>query len=140
MKGVDLTGAIRSIWESRLGFDVRRAAEIPDVQGRTLMVVVRMEGMPRSAVIFECPAPLARRMAGRLRGRPSHAIEIEDVEEALGEIAALTGASLMPGLRAERPVAAIVDDGEDRPRRPKRELRREAFACEGQVFVVTLAS
>lgn len=138
-----LPDTIRALWRSRLGLEIRPAQgrEALGDPGRSLIAVVRVDGpAPRSGLVLECPAPLARQAAARLRGVEPHVLEIEEVEEALGELALLTGARLWPDRRPSRPRAAIVDDAADRPRAAQRRpVRRAAFACKGYVFRVTVA-
>lgn len=135
----DVLRVVRSVWGGRLGFDVRPVGREGRDEGRSLIAVVRTEQAPRSAVILECPAPLARRAAAKLRSLAPTEIPIEDVEEALGELAAEMGASLLPGARPSRPVTGIVDEHKDRPRMSGG-LKRSAFACQGEVFRVTVAT
>ena len=118
---------IRELWRSRLGLEVREVGSGPLETGRSLIAVVRPWGDPRSGLVLECPAPLARRAAAVLRRTEAHLLTIEEVEEAVRELAADTGALVWPHGRA----------GGARPTGDRR-LQRALFACEGHVFRVTV--
>ena len=141
----DLDRIVRSIWSSLLGLDIRRVAsdDTGVSPGRNLIASVRFDGSRRAALILKCPAPLARRAAGIMFGAAPEAIPIEDVEDALGELANITGGhvkSLLPGGgRSSLPVMAIIEDDADRPRLCARDaLCQVEFDCEGHPFLVAV--
>jgi chemotaxis protein CheX len=70
-------------------------------------------------------------------------LSTEDVEDALGELANITGGhlkSLLPGGGTMTiPVTAVIEDVADRPGSPGSEgLCQVAFDCEGQPFLVAV--
>lgn len=127
----DLAGAVRSIWSSRLGLDLRPAtlAEAGANSERSLIAAVR-PGRGRGGLVVECPAPLARLAAGALRGVDPEVLAVEDLEDAIGELAALTGRRLWPEKGVGRPTA-------ERPDGRRAAKRTVAFRCKGHVFRVT---
>jgi chemotaxis protein CheX len=140
----ELDRIVRSVWGSLLGLEVRRMSpEAVPAQFRNLVASIRIEGSRRTSVILKCPAPLARRAAGIMFRAVPEALPIEDVEDALGEIANITGGhvkSLLPERgRSALPVMAIIEDGDDRPRISGSDaVCQLAFDCEGIPFVVAV--
>lgn len=127
----DLLSVVKEIWASGAGLEVGAAAGCREAPGLGFIALVRGE---RSAVLLECPASLALRAAARLRGTEPHRLAAEEVEEAVAELVARLGTRLLSGERISRPTAVMIDGEEARPRPG----RRAAFACEGQVFHVTV--
>jgi len=132
----DLAGAVRSIWSSRLGLDLRPAKlPEPDADRERRLIAVVRPNRGRGGLVLECPAPLARRAAAALRGVDPKVLAVKDVEDAIGELAALTGRRLWPQGGPRRPTPGRPDGRPATPRPPRRTV---AFSCEGHVFRVTV--
>ena len=137
--GCDLAGGIQGIWKARLGLDALPLEDGEPDPGRILIAVVRPAGEPRTGLVLECPAALARRAAAALRGTEARLLSVDDVEDALRELATAAGELIWSCRRRNRPQAAVVQDRRRRPRASERpRLRRAVFACEGYVFRVTV--
>lgn len=132
-----------SVWGQTLGMelvpigtDVPRGA-LNCVEGR-----VRISGHWEGTLVLQCSAPLARRAAQVMFGRESAADDVQDVEDAVGELTNIIGGNIKSlvsadGCRLSLPEVA-EQDGFAVSGAAQTLLTRQVFASEGEPVVVTL--
>jgi hypothetical protein len=131
----------RDVWSAQLGMIAVPSPSDGFLESTYLRARVEVHGTWDGVVHVDCPLPLARRAAEALYGTPSLTLPLEEVEDAVGELANITSGGLKAFLgaasRLSLPAVRLVDDDETPPpaRAPLGEL---AFRCEGQVFRVTV--
>lgn len=87
---------VDTIWTQTLGFDVRHLDEIPaaDDKSRALVSCVHFAGAWPGGLVVHCPAEIGREVASVMFGVPRDEVSISDLQDALGEIANMTGGNL----------------------------------------------
>ncbi len=103
----DITEAVDRVWSGFLGIPLRAVEPAgPDTAGSSdasspegsggasLTGAVLWSGRARGGVFVECSVPLARRAAGVMYGVASELLSVDDVRDAVGEIANTPGGNL----------------------------------------------
>jgi chemotaxis protein CheX len=132
-----------SIWRSVLGLDLKRSerAVTPNRGDRFLTGCVQITGAWEGAVTVDCTASLARRIAGIMfRVDPDHAEDAE-VQDALGELANMTGGNIKNILPAPSLISipAVTEGSDYSVTFPGgRLLSQIAFDCQGEPLLITL--
>jgi chemotaxis protein CheX len=97
----DLREVIETVWVAALGLDVLGpAGSSPPPPTGSLCGCVQITGAFGGAVMVSVSERLARRAAGAMLDTPPEAVTAEDLRDALGEIANMTGGNvkaLLPG-------------------------------------------
>lgn len=140
---IDLSQLTRAIWESTLGLEVRpipgpglSEQEAGIVTGR-----VQITGAWLGAVLLECSEELAKKVARAMFGLDSEEPTSEEVRDALAEITNVTAGnfkSLVCG-HCHLSMPQVTHGVLDPPIAPNNVvISRQAFACQGKCFVVTI--
>jgi len=131
-----------SIWISVLGLEVRRATGTPELpQERTLIGCVQITGAWEGAVTLHCAAGLARQAAGVMFGIDPESTSVEEVQDALAELANMTGGNLKTLLPEPCHLSfpTVVEGSNYTLRIPgSRLVSQVAFECQGYPLQVTL--
>lgn len=92
----DITKYTEAIWQSVLGLEVTKADHVyqPDHLENALASCVHITGEWSGTVTLHCPSTLARKVAGIMFSVPEDEAEIQDIQDALGELANMTGGNL----------------------------------------------
>lgn len=96
----DVSTIVKCIWESVFGMLLEETEGPPSEalavpQDREVMTgCVHITGFWEGAVMVQCPVALARRMASRMFAADEAELSTDDVRDALGEVANMTGGSL----------------------------------------------
>ncbi len=92
----DITQYTEAIWKNVLGMDVTRAEKTyqPDHLDNALASCVHITGEWSGTVTLHCPATLARKAAAIMFAVPEDEAEVQDIQDALGELANMTGGNL----------------------------------------------
>jgi len=97
----DLRDLVESVWVLTLGFDVLDpAGSIPPPPDDTLCGCVHVSGAWNGLVSVRVSETLARNVAATMFEMSADALSVEELHDALGEIANMTGGSvkaLLPG-------------------------------------------
>jgi chemotaxis protein CheX len=135
-----LTGAI---WESTLGLEVRPipGLGLSEQEGGIVTARVPITGAWRGAVLLECSEELAKKVARTMFGLDSEEPTSEEVRDALAEITHVTAGnfkSLVCG-HCHLSMPQVSDRVPDPPTVPGEVvIARQAFVCQGELFVVTI--
>lgn len=131
-----------NIWNSTLGLDAQPTEDEFRLQGQgnTLAGCVQITGSWEGAVAIICPMPLAEQAAKIMFGLKDDPASSDDIQDALGELANMTGGnikSLLPEPSyLSLPAVTVTDCGF---RMPGSELVTQVtFKCNGQHFQVSL--
>ena len=92
----EITQYTRSIWKSVLGLEVEKSAKTFQAHSldNTLASCVHITGEWQGTVTLHCPATLARRVASIMFSLKEDETEIQEIQDALGELANMTGGNL----------------------------------------------
>jgi chemotaxis protein CheX len=134
-----------TVWHSILGLEMARREEpLPEQpDARFLTGYVQITGAWHGALRVDCSFQLARRLAAIMFRFEAKQTTIDDIRDALGEVANITGGNikgLLPGpCRLSLPV--VVDGSDEALVLPgSRILTRITLECEQEPFRVTLLS
>lgn len=137
----ELGEIVDAIWTEMLQLPVRPSFEPWHPGGGRGWLTGRVDlcGAWVGTVSVDCPRELARRLAGTMFQLDADRIGRVDLEDAIGELANITGGNvkaLLPG-PSTLSLPAVSDADGPVPERPDRPLvARAAFECEGQPFWV----
>jgi hypothetical protein len=132
-----------AIWESTLGLAVRPIPGLgrSEQEGGIVTARVPITGAWRGAVLLECSQELAKKVARAMFGLDSEEPTSEQVGDALAEITSVTAGnfkSLVCG-HCHLSMPQVTDRAPDLPTVPEEDvIVRQAFNCQGEVFVVTI--
>jgi chemotaxis protein CheX len=97
----DLRGLVETIWSVTLGLELSGAAgSIAPPSEQTVYGCINISGAWLGLVTLSLSENLARRVAGQMFDAPGESLTTEDLHDALGEIANMTGGAvkgLLPG-------------------------------------------
>jgi len=141
-----LRETVRNIWTVILELDVH---ELEDSDAalhklnseRTLTACVQLNGAWDGSVLLYCTAKLARNAAAVMFGMEPAGMSDEDIEDALGELANMTGGNMKALLPqpCELSLPAVVEGIDYRFVVPgSRVLSHVLLGCRGEPFLVTL--
>jgi len=137
----EISQVTSTIWESVLGIGLIRRPDLPTALGRVVSGCVQFTGAWEGACVIECSADFARSAAGTMFGIEPSAATVADTQDAIGELANMTGGnvkSLLPEpCRLSLPT--VVEGTDYTTRVPGSELvTTVAFDCDGGALVVRL--
>ncbi len=92
----DITEYTETIWKNVLGLDAIKSETIfqPNQLENALASFVHITGKWSGTITLHCPATLARKAAAIMFSVPEDEAEIQDIQDALGELANMTGGNL----------------------------------------------
>ncbi|HZD39970.1 MAG TPA: chemotaxis protein CheX [Terriglobales bacterium] len=134
----------KTVWQSFLGLGLKRRRKPLETRGETrfLMGYVEITGAWLGVLRLDCSFPLARRMAAMMFCFEAEQTTIDDIRDALGEVANTIGGNvkgLLPG-PCGLSLPVVVDGTGDRLHLPGRTLTRIDLECEREPFRVMLLS
>jgi CheY-specific phosphatase CheX len=140
---IDLCQLTRAIWESTLGLEVRPIPG-PGLSKQQAGIVtgrVQITGAWLGTVLLQCSEELAKKVAHVMFGLDSEEPTSEEVRDALAEITNVTAGnfkSLVCG-HCHLSMPQVTDHVHDQPAARKDVvISRQAFGCQGELFVVTI--
>jgi chemotaxis protein CheX len=139
----DLTQLTQAIWDSTLGLEVWPipGPSLSEQEACTLVGKVQVTGAWRGAVLLECSEELGRRVARTMFGLDSEVPTSEEVRDALAEITNVTAGnfkSLVCG-HCHLAMPQVTDRGLEQPIAAEEAvICRQAFDCQGELFLVTI--
>jgi chemotaxis protein CheX len=141
-----LRETVRNIWTVILGLEVQEGLESAPAlaklnSGRTLTACVQLAGAWEGSVLLYCTADLARRSAAVMFGMEPDGMSDEDIEDALGELANMTGGNVKALLPqpCELSLPAVVEGIDYRFVVPgSKVVSNVLLECEGDPFLVTV--
>ena len=134
---------VESIWRSVVGLDLERTTgtAMPDGEHRFLTGCVQITGGWEGAVMLDCSAALARRTAGIMLDVDMDAASIEEIHDALGELANMAAGNLktmLPG-PCQLSLPAVIEGIDYKMMVPGSQLLvRVSYTCRGEPLTVTL--
>jgi CheY-specific phosphatase CheX len=140
---INLCQLTRAIWESTLGLEVRPipVPVLSEQQGGIVTGRVQITGAWLGAVLLECSEELAKKVACTMFGLDSEPPTSEEVRDALAEITSVTAGNFKPLVcgNCQLSMPQVTHDVLDPPISPHNVvISRQAFACQGKRFVVTI--
>jgi chemotaxis protein CheX len=137
---------VRNIWTVILGLEVQDDVESDAALARlnavpTLTASVQLTGAWDGSVLLYCTAGLARRAAAVMFGMEPTEMSDEEIGDALGELANMTGGNVKALLPqpCDLSLPAVVEGIDYRFVVPgSRVLSNILLSCEGEPFLVTL--
>lgn len=131
------------IWGATLNLDaVPHDALVPLAPGqRTLDGVINITGAWAGAVVLQVPEPVARRAAAVMFELDADLASLEDMQDAVGELANMTGGNVKALLDGQCALSlpAVVEGRDYSIRVPGSEpVTRVSFDVDGEPFVVSL--
>ena len=141
----EVVQVVNSIWGSILGLEVTvenagNARERLEGQ-RTLTACVHVTGDFDGATLLFCTARLARELAGIMFETPPEALSVEDVQDALGELANMVAGNIKPLLEGSSRLSlpSVVEGLDYRMIVPgSRVLIQVGLQCGGEPLHVTV--
>ncbi|MEO8633765.1 MAG: chemotaxis protein CheX [Gemmatimonadales bacterium] len=137
----EISQVASTVWESVLGIGLVRQFETPATPTDVMSGCVQFSGAWEGSCVIECSAAFARRAAGTMFGIESSMASVADTQDAIGELANMTGGNVKALLPEPcRLSLPSVYDGVDGSRRaPGNEVvTTVVFDCEGSALVVRL--
>ncbi|MGE3166594.1 MAG: chemotaxis protein CheX [Planctomycetota bacterium] len=142
----EITRFTESIWSTMLGFMVQAQVgsserELSEVSDHEVVASVAIAGAWNGSVAVVCSENLARRAAGALFEKPFGEVTLEELSDAMGELANMIGGNLKSLLPApshlETPWMACTRRGA-RFLPEQAIITQAAFECDGAGFRVYL--
>lgn len=130
-----------TVWESVLGIRLVRRSDVPAAPGRLVSGCVQFTGGWEGACMIECSADFARRAAGTMFGIEPSAASVADTQDAIGELANMTGGNVKALLPepCRLSLPTVVEGADYTTRCPGGELvTTVVFDCDGGALVVRL--
>ena len=92
----EISQYVEAIWKSVLGLDVVKSETTfqPDHLDHALASCVHITGEWQGIVALHCPATLARKFTSIMFAVEEESAEMQDIQDALGELANMTGGNL----------------------------------------------
>lgn len=139
----DLSQLIRTIWESTLDLEVQPlpGLDLPDQPAGILMGEVQITGAWLGTVLLECSENLARKVACIMFGLNSEEPLAEEVRDALAEMTNIAAGNFksLAGGHCHLSTPQVTERALAPPTAANNGLIwRQAFACQGEHFAVTL--
>ena len=129
------------VWDSVLGHSLIRMDQSPDPSPRAVAAWVHITGAWEGAVVLECSGTAAQSAAAIMFGGDPAAITVMDIQDAMGELANMTGGNvkaLLPS-PASLSLPTVIDGCDWTTRIPGAELLTEvAFEWSGEPIKVKL--
>jgi chemotaxis protein CheX len=138
--GTDIEDITRTIWATLFDLGLERSAANGAGTGPTVTSCVHFEGDWNGALVLTCPMALARTLTEQMF-RGETAPDLDEVRDALGELANMLGGNVKPllpgGSQISLPAVAVGSDYELRVIGTS-EVARASFTCDGHPLLVTL--
>ncbi len=137
----EISQVTTTVWDSVLGVPLVREAEVPPGPPRAVFGCVQFTGAWEGAVTIECSADFARRAAGTMFGVAPEAASVSDTQDAIGELANMTGGNIKALLPEPcRLSLPTVTEGADFSTRVAGGtlVTTVAFDCEGSPLIIRL--
>jgi chemotaxis protein CheX len=137
----EISQVASTVWESVLGIGLVRRLDVPTAPGPVVSGCVQFTGAWEGACVIECSADFARRAAGTMFGVEPSAASVADTQDAIGELANMTGGNVKALLPepCRLSLPTVVDGTDYTTRVPGGELvTTVAFDCDGGSLVVRL--
>lgn len=92
----DISQYTEAIWKSVLGLDVVKSDKVyqPDNLENAIAGCVHITGEWQGTVTLHCPSSLAKKVASIMFDVPEDDTQMQDIQDALGELANMTGGNL----------------------------------------------
>ena len=140
---VEIEAITNALWTSMLDLAVTRVEGAEEARrGRRFLTgCVHITGDWEGTVAVECSAELARIAAGRMFGVEPHRASPDEVQDALGELANITGGNLKNRLSGTCLLSIpSVTEGVDYTVtvRGARRLSEVHFTCRGEPLIVSV--
>jgi chemotaxis protein CheX len=90
----EISQVTSTVWESVLGIGLVRRHDRPVVPARVVSGCVQFTGAWEGACLIECSAEFARVAAGTMFGVEPAAASLADTQDAIGELANMTGGNV----------------------------------------------
>lgn len=140
----DIAGMSALIWSTTLGLEVLPFADADEAQWPVPSVEaqVHITGRWRGVVVLHTSETLAARVAHQMLNLGRRSASAEDIQDAFGEVANMTGGNIK-GMLAESDarmsLPSVVRGRDYSVRVPRsRELVRVALTCDNEPLVITL--
>ena len=141
----EVVQVVESIWGSILGLEVAvesaGSAEERLKSERTLTACVHVTGSFQGATLVFCTARLARELAAIMFETPAEALSVEDVQDALGELANMVAGNIKPLLEGSSRLSlpSVVEGLDYRMIVPgSRIICQVGLQCRGEPLHVTI--
>ena len=140
---LDLTELVGFIWLTTLEMAVEPAADAPRAASEPVMEAqVHITGDWQGAVVLHAAPALVTKIAQRMFSLGDRTPSLDDMLDAFGEMANITGGNLKGLLsagEAHLSLPAVVQGCDYQVSIPgSRQVARKAFSCDGLPLVVTL--
>lgn len=137
----EISQVTTTVWDSVLGVPLVREPEVPPGPPRAVLGCVQFTGAWEGAVTIECSAEFAKRAAGTMFGVEPEAASVSDTQDAIGELANMTGGNIKALLPEPcRLSLPTVTEGGDFSTRVSGGtlVTTVAFDCEGSPLIIRL--
>lgn len=139
----DVREVTTTVWAAVSGLDLAPSdpGAVPDADAAVMAGCVHVTGAFNGAVALLCSDALARRLAAEIFDVDAALVTLEQTQDAVGELVSMTGGNIkallpersllsLPAVAQGTEFAACLPGG--------RMLTRLAFACEGELLVVSV--
>jgi CheY-specific phosphatase CheX len=135
----DVTQMTNEIWSGMLQIDLKPLIDVP-ARLKGIGACVQITGAWEGAVRVDCSRPLAQLVTARFLGVEPEEVEIEQVRDAMGELANMSAGSVKPLLPPPCHLSLpTVADGDCNLTIPHVEvLLTTAFEYEGEPMKITI--
>jgi CheY-specific phosphatase CheX len=139
----DVREVTTSVWSTVSELDLLPSdpAAVPDAAAAVMAGCVHVTGAFTGAIALLCSDGLARRVAAGIFDVESALVTLEQTQDAIGELVNMTGGNIKALLPEPSMLSlpAVAQGMEFTARVPgSRVLSRVAFACAGELLVVTV--
>ena len=139
----DLCQFTRLIWESTLGLEVRpiTGPSLAEQQAGIVTGRVQITGAWLGTVLLECSEKLAKKVARIMFDLDSKEPTPEEIRDALAEMTNMAAGNFKPlaGGHCDLSLPQVTERAKDLSRAAASAvISRQAFDCQGELFVVTL--
>lgn len=138
----DLFALAENVWSSVLGLELVRADEVDGKIGdTTITACVQITGRWEGAITVACSPGLATRLAGAMFAMEADELGDEEIRDAMGEIANMTGGNVKGMAPGENTLTLpTVTEGDESALTiaKTRRLNRVVGISEGEPVVVTV--
>ena len=137
----EISEVARTVWEAVLGIGLVRRPDTPVPAGSVVQGCVQFTGAWEGACVIECSVDFARRAAGTMFGVEPSAASVADTQDAIGELANMTGGNIKALLPepCRLSLPTVAEGGDYSARIPGGALvTTVAFDCGDDTLVVRL--